>query len=880
MQRRKFLRTAGIGAAATAAAGTRRRARHRPVRARAQLAPDLELPEVARHAVRRRRESSPRSWPRRPTTSSRSASSPPARSCPGLQVLDAVQNGTVEMGHTACYYFVGKDPTFALSTARCRSASTRASRTPGCTTAAAASCCDDFFKNYNIVGMPGGNTGAQMGGWFRKEIKTRRRPQGPEDAHRRLRRRGADQARRRAAADRRRRHLSGAGEGHDRRRRVGRSLRRRRSSASTRSRRTTTIPAGGRAARRCTLLINSGQVERAAEELQGDRRMAAAAGAHRRMTGKYDARESRGAARAGGRRHQAAAVPAAGDGSLRSTPPTSSTPRLSAKNANFKKIYDSLEGVPQRGSTCGSASPRTPTTTSWPGSRQPTSSRPQAWNHAKSPASAGLFVCPACPQRWQARSAAVESPAIKTAVREVHMHRRKFLRPLPWAARGVREHARRTGHRAVDAGAQVAPDVELSQVARHDLRRAPRLFAKAVAEATDNKFQIQVFAAGEIVPGLQVLDAVQNGTVEMRPHRAVLLLRQGSDLRLRHRRAVRPQRAPAERLDVCTAAACELMNEFYKNYNIVSFPAGNTGAPDGRLVPQGDQDGRRPQGPEDAHRRLRRHRCMAKLGVVPQQIAGGDIYPALEKGTIDAAEWVGPYDDEKLGFNKVAPYYYYPGWWEGGAAAARLHQPEGVERAAARATRRSSRRRPRGARRRMLAKYDAGNPAALRAAGGRRHQAACRSRQRCMEACVQGRERALRRDLGQERRSSRRSTTTGRPSATTRSCGSASPKAPSTTSWPAVGSRQALTALLSRPRENPATAGFSCALTHGGCSKVQSPRASLRALNGGQRSIPQYREGSHESQRRKFIKTAGVAAAVSRRPRLSPRRRSRRACRR
>ena len=59
---------------------------------------------------------------------------------------------------------------------------------------------------------------------------------------------------------------------------------------------------------------------------------------------------------------------------------------------------------------------------------------------------------------------------------------------------------------------------------------------------------------------------------------------------------------------------------------------------------------------------------MAKLGVVPQQIAGGDIYPALEKGTIDAAEWVGPYDDQKLGFNKVAPYYYYPGWWEGAAA--------------------------------------------------------------------------------------------------------------------------------------------------------------------------------------------------------------------
>src|SRR5690606_36367112 len=61
-------------------------------------------------------------------------------------------------------------------------------------------------------------------------------------------------------------------------------------------------------------------------------------------------------------------------------------------------------------------------------------------------------------------------------------------------------------------------------------------------------------------------------------------------------------------------------------------------------------------------------RVLQKLGVVPQQLAGGDIYPALEKGTIDAAEWVGPFDDEKLGFQKVAPFYYYPGWWEGGTA--------------------------------------------------------------------------------------------------------------------------------------------------------------------------------------------------------------------
>ena len=88
--------------------------------------------------------------------------------------------------------------------------------------------------------------------------------------------------------------------------------------------------------------------------------------------------------------------------------------------------------------------------------------------------------------------------------------------------------------------------------------------------------------------------------------------------------------------------------------------------PDGRLVPQGDQELADLTG-----LKMRiggfAGKVLSKLGVVPQQIAGGDIYSALEKGTIDAAEWVGPYDDEKLGFYKVAPYYYYPGYWEGGA---------------------------------------------------------------------------------------------------------------------------------------------------------------------------------------------------------------------
>ena len=133
------------------------------------------------------------------------------------------------------------------------------------------------------------------------------------------------------------------------------------------------------------------------------------------------------------------------------------------------------------------------------------------------------------------------------------------------------------------------------------------------------------------------------------------------------------------------------MNDFYKDYNIHRLPCGNTGAQMGGWF-------RKEIKTVDDLKGLKMRiggfagQVLTKLGVVPQQIAGGDIYPALEKGTIDAAEWVGPYDDQKLGFNKVAPYYYYPGWWEGGAAALAYDQPRQVERAAEDATRRSSRR--------------------------------------------------------------------------------------------------------------------------------------------------------------------------------------------
>ncbi|MGE5156749.1 MAG: TRAP transporter substrate-binding protein [Gemmatimonas sp.] len=190
------------------------------------------------------------------------------------------------------------------------------------------------------------------------------------------------------------------------------------------------------------------------------------------------------------------------------------------------------------------------------------------------------------------------------------------------------------------------------------------MMAKMVAEATDNKFQIQTFAGGEIVPGLQVLDAVQNGTVEIGHTASYYYF--GKDPTFAFGTSV--PFGPNMRLSQAwymLGGGKQLLDEFYKNYNVISLLAGNTGCQ------MGGWFRKEVKTVEDLKGLKFRvggfaGRVLQKLGTIPQQIAGGDIYPALEKGTIDAAEWVGPYDDEKLGFYKVAPHYYYPGWWEGG----------------------------------------------------------------------------------------------------------------------------------------------------------------------------------------------------------------------
>jgi len=193
---------------------------------------------------------------------------------------------------------------------------------------------------------------------------------------------------------------------------------------------------------------------------------------------------------------------------------------------------------------------------------------------------------------------------------------------------------------------------------------AAELFAKKIGDMSGGKFQISTHAGGELMPPFGVVDGVQNGTVEM-AHTAPYYF-VGKDDTFALGTAI-PFGLNSRQMTswMYEGNGLKLMREFYANYNIISFPGGNTGAQMGGWF-------RKPITSLADLKGLRFRtvgvtgKVMERLGVVVQALPGAEIYQALEKGTIDAAEWVGPYDDLKLGFNKVAPHYYYPGWWEGG----------------------------------------------------------------------------------------------------------------------------------------------------------------------------------------------------------------------
>ena len=194
---------------------------------------------------------------------------------------------------------------------------------------------------------------------------------------------------------------------------------------------------------------------------------------------------------------------------------------------------------------------------------------------------------------------------------------------------------------------------------------AADVFAQKVNAMSGGKFSISVHPGGELMPPFGVVDGVQQGTVEV-AHTAPYYFFGKNDV-FAIGTAI-PFGLNSRQLTAWfyDGNGMKLMREFYDQYNIVNFPGGNTGAQMGgwyrkEIKSAADIKGMKMRIGGFAGK------VLTRMGGVPQNIPGGEIYQALEKGTIDATEWVGPYDDEKLGFYKVAKNYYYPGWWEGGA---------------------------------------------------------------------------------------------------------------------------------------------------------------------------------------------------------------------
>jgi TRAP-type mannitol/chloroaromatic compound transport system substrate-binding protein len=236
-------------------------------------------------------------------------------------------------------------------------------------------------------------------------------------------------------------------------------------------------------------------------------------------------------------------------------------------------------------------------------------------------------------------------------------------------------------------------------------------FIKRVSEATDNQFQIQYFAPGEITPPLQTLDATQNGTVECTHTGAYYYI--GKDPAFAFATNV-PFGLNARQQDawMFEGGGNDVLKPLFDQFNVVHFPFGNTGAQMGGFFRKminttADLNGLK----------LRigglGGQLLQKLGVVPQQLAAGDVYSALERGTIDAAEFTSPMDDEKLGLGKVAKFYYYPGFWDYGPLTNLFinkqkweELPASYKAVVSAASAEASRA--------MLMKYDSANTAAMR----------------------------------------------------------------------------------------------------------------------------------------------------------------------
>ena len=192
------------------------------------------------------------------------------------------------------------------------------------------------------------------------------------------------------------------------------------------------------------------------------------------------------------------------------------------------------------------------------------------------------------------------------------------------------------------------------------------MVAQRVKEMTNGRFNIQTFAGGQLVPPLQILDAVEKGTVQCGHTASYFYI--GKSPALAFATSV-PFGLTAQQQNAWLyhGGGLETMQKIYaERFNIINFPAGNSGTQMGgwfkkEIKSVADLKGLTMRIPGLGGQ------VMSRLGVNAQVLPGGEIFLALERGAIDAAEWVGPYDDEKLGLHKAASFYYYPGWWEPGS---------------------------------------------------------------------------------------------------------------------------------------------------------------------------------------------------------------------
>jgi len=255
-------------------------------------------------------------------------------------------------------------------------------------------------------------------------------------------------------------------------------------------------------------------------------------------------------------------------------------------------------------------------------------------------------------------------------VREAAVDRRRFLGT---AAAGAAGAVLGTACAGPDAGGSAAVQTRPSvqwRLASSFPRSLDTLYgtterlATMVEQLTEGRFGVRAYAAGEIVPPLQVLDAAQQGTVQVGHSPGYYYT--GKNEALAFDTGV-PFGLTARQQDAWMhhGGGLDLMREVYSDFGIINFPGGNTGAQMGgwfkrEIGSAADLRGLKMRIPAMGGA------VMNRLGVTVQVLGASEIYPALERGAIDATEWVGPYDDEKLGFQTIAPYYYYPGWWEPG----------------------------------------------------------------------------------------------------------------------------------------------------------------------------------------------------------------------